>query len=173
MIDKFFKKDRKTVSIVVGIVITIIISIPIYNIVFKEVYYLHKDSFVILKNKIRVKRIGSESVIQGFLRNYLAGSTDYKAKIPFTYETLLLSASHDKDKKILVLNWNSYFYKALEKDIVEEEIKLLLFSLKRNFNISTVFFLVEGAPINISLGDIDLSREINPQNINLEKNIKK
>ena len=132
----------------------------------KPVYYINKDQGFIFSERIEVRTIGIESKIQAFLRAYLAGSQNYKAKIPFTYETRLISASHDKDKKTLVLNWNSYFYRALEQKNVDKDIEILLNSLKKNFSIDKVYFLVEGARLvvdwqNKSLGDGIELNEIN------------
>lgn len=167
-------KNKKAIAIFfISIVFTIALSLQIYNWTTKKVYYLNKDTHEVIFDRIYTKRVGSESAIQSFLRRYLAGDTDYKAKMPFSYETRLLSASHNEKADVLVLNWNSYFYKALEQDTADLEIELLLLSLKQNFSISTVFFLVEDAVIHISWESLDLSQGIDLQNLDLEKNLKK
>lgn len=130
----------------------------------KPVYYINKDQGIICSERIKMHTIGVESEIQAFLRTYLAGSQHYKTKIPFTYETRLISASHDKDQKTLILNWNSYFYRALEQKNIDKDIEVLLKSLKKNFSIDRVYFLVEGSKLvvdweNKSLGDgIELNK---------------
>ncbi len=130
----------------------------------KTVYYINKDKGAIYSERIKIRTVSVESNIQSFLRTYLAGSQNYKTKIPFTYETRLISASHDKDEKTLILNWNSYFYRALEQKDVDKDIEVLLKSLKKNFSIDKVYFLVEGSELvvawqNKSLGDgIELNK---------------
>ena len=130
----------------------------------KPVYYIDKDQGTVFSERIEVRTIGIESKVQAFLRVYLAGSKNYKAKIPFTYETRLISTSHDKDEKILILNWNSYFYRALEQKNIDKDVEVLLKSLKKNFSIDKVYFLVEGSKLvvdwqNKSLGDgIELNK---------------
>ncbi|MDK2819174.1 MAG: GerMN domain-containing protein [Spirochaetota bacterium] len=131
-----------------------------------NVYYIEKDKGIVFSEKIFVYTIGLESDIQSFLRAYLTGSQNYKAKIPFTYETRLISVSHDKNKKILILNWNSYFYRALEQKDSDREIKILLKSLKHNFSIDKVYFLVEGSKLAIELQDNILGDGIELNQIN-------
>ena len=130
----------------------------------KTVYYINKDKGTIYSERIDVRNVGIESDIQSFLRSYLVGSQNYKTKIPFTYETRLISASHDKNENTLILNWNSYFYRALEQKNIDKDIEVLLKSLKKNFSIDKVYFLVEGSKLvvdwqNKSLGDgIELNK---------------
>lgn len=113
----------------------------------RPAYYLNKNTHKILKTRIKNKPIEMESAIQTYIREYLAGSIDYNTKIPFTSDTILLSISHDQNHSVLILNWNAYFYKALEQENIDEEIELLLKSIKKNFSINKVFFLVEGSKI--------------------------
>ncbi len=159
MISAFAKKHRKIIlRTCLVLVFFIIFSWGKYLFETKSVYYLNKDQGTVFSERINVDIIGIESDIQSFLRSYLAGSQDYKAKIPFTYETRLISASHDKDEKTLILNWNSYFYRALEQKNVDKDIEVLLNSLEKNFSIDKVYFLVEGSKLavdwkNKSLGD--------------------
>ena len=130
----------------------------------KTMYYINKDKGTVYSERIEVHTVGIESNIQSFLRTYLAGSQNYKTKIPFTYETRLISASHDKKEKTLILNWNSYFYRALEQENIDKDIEVLLKSLKKNFSIDKIYFLVEGSKLvvdwqNMSLGDgIELNK---------------
>ena len=159
MISAFAKKHRKIIlRTCLVLVFFIIFSWGKYLFETKSVYYINKDQGLVFSERINVDIIGIESDIQSFLRSYLAGSQDYKAKIPFTYETRLISASHDKDEKTLILNWNSYFYRALEQKNVDKDIEVLLNSLEKNFSIDKVYFLVEGSKLavdwkNKSLGD--------------------
>ena len=159
MISAFAKKHRKIIlRTCLVLVFFIIFSWGKYLFETKSVYYLNKDQGTVFSERINVDIIGIESDIQSFLRSYLAGSQDYQAKIPFTYETRLISASHDKDEKTLILNWNSYFYRALEQKNVDKDIEVLLNSLEKNFSIDKVYFLVEGSKLavdwkNKSLGD--------------------
>ena len=132
----------------------------------RDVYYVNKDQGTIYSERIEVHTVGIESDIQSFLRSYLAGSQNYKTKIPFTYETRLISASHDRDEKTLVLNWNSYFYRALEQKNVDKDIEVLLKSLKKNFAIDKVYFLVEGSKLVIDWQGNSLGNGIELNKIN-------
>ena len=158
-ISTFVKKHIKPILKACLVVLCFIVfSWGKYLIQTKSVYYLNKDQGTVFSERIDVDVIGVESKMQAFLRSYLAGSQDYKAKIPFTYETRLISASHDKDEKTLILNWNSYFYRALEQKGVDKDIEILLKSLEKNFSIDKTYFLVEGSKLTVdwknkSLGD--------------------
>ena len=155
----FIKKHMKIIlKFCLAVLCFILLSWGKYLFETNSVYYINKDQGIVFSERINVHTIGIESKIQAFLRAYLAGSQDYKAKIPFTYETRLISASHDKDEKTVILNWNSYFYRALEQKNVDKDIEVLLNSLKKNFSIDKVYFLVEGSKLavdwkNKSLGD--------------------
>ncbi|MGL4677160.1 MAG: GerMN domain-containing protein [Brevinema sp.] len=169
----FTNQHKKNIRLVIiGSIIVLSLSITKYIFSTKNVYYLNKDSHRLIHNRIVSKALGSESSIQAFLRHYLSGSSDYKAKIPFTHETRLLTVSHDRQEKVLILNWNSYFYKVLEQDTAEQEITLLLFSLKKNFSIETVLFLVEGSPLIWNWKNHDLGNGISINEVFLEKNKK-
>ncbi|MGL5955320.1 MAG: GerMN domain-containing protein [Brevinema sp.] len=161
---------KKSILLVItGIIVIISLLITWYLFSTKSVYYINKDNHTLIYDRIVSKPLKTESPIQAFLRTYLSGASDYKAKIPFTYETRLLTISHDQQENVLILNWNAYFYKALEQDTAEQEITLLLCSLKKNFPLRTVFFLVEGSPLIWSWKNDDLGSGIEMNKVILEK----
>lgn len=142
-------KKRSFMIIVVSgaIALLILVQQSVSFFTTREVYYIYKDYQEVFVERIPVKRISTESDLQAFVRSYFVGSHEYQAKLPFTHETQILSISHDIQRKILVLNWNSYIYKALEQSGADLDVQLFLKSLKKNYQVEKVYFLVEGAPL--------------------------
>lgn len=155
------KPLKKKIFVSVAVYLCVILAVSIHRqFTTKVAYYLHKDTGVTLKERIKVNKIGFESDIQSFMRSYLSGSKNYNVKIPFTYNVRVIGINHSQNNKVLVLNWNSYFYKVLEDKQSEKEIELLLLTLKNNFNVDIVYFLVEGAGILVKLEKLDLGMGI-------------
>ncbi len=132
-------------------------------------YYLNKDTGMVITSLLPKKSIDTESSLQTYIRRYLAGSPDYRIKLPFALDVELINANHDDGKNILILNWNTAFYKFLESDTAEREINLLLSSIKRNARVKEVYFLVNGESVEFTGDSYDLSGVINMKDVVLKK----
>jgi len=136
----------KLIIIYVAIIIVLFLSIKhIFYLLTTDVfYYQHKDfPNEIIQERRQIKKIENESYTQAMIRIYLSGSIYYTGKMPFSYDIKVISISHGRDNKILILNWNNYFLRDINQRIVTRDIELLLKTIKRNSNIGKVYFLIE------------------------------
>ena len=133
-------------------------------------YYADKDKSTEFTETQRIKKVSNESSLQASISQYLKGSYNYKGKIPFIPFTQIIDISHNAAEGIVILNWNSYFYKALESPTIEQDIKLLLKTMAKNYPVETVYFFVEGVNLNnVFWMDLNLGQGLDLKNLTLKK----
>lgn len=142
------------------IIIVLCISYFFIFMLSKTFYYMDKDTFKQISEQRYIIKGKQETFLQALLRTYLDGSNTYIGKIPFMHDSSLLSISHDRNKKILVLNWDPNFVKVSEQPLFEKDITYLLKTIKKNTTIQKVYFVINNNVLSIPWKNQDLSSGI-------------
>ncbi|MGL4563352.1 MAG: hypothetical protein ACRCVW_05815 [Brevinema sp.] len=157
-----YQQYRKYIHMIFLLVALLLVFsiVSFFSLLTKTFYYINKDNQTPITEYRKVARIKEYSNIENILRTYLNGSLDYKGYIPFMNLSHLISVSYDLKKKVLVLNWDTYFLSIINNKYFDSDIYYLLKTIKKNTHFHKVYFLVNNHTVDIAWRHYNLSSGI-------------
>lgn len=147
---KHLRFYRKEIFITLGLVIVLWGSYKGIGLIgTRAFYYQNQFQSGIITDRRRIKTIPPESSLQAYVRMYFSGGQGYQARLPYEGRQRILGIYHDAAKDTLVINWAEGFASSWQEGTLKQDTKLFFRSLKKNFPIKNVRFLVEGRPAGL------------------------
>lgn len=161
---------RKEVLITLGLIVAFYGSYKGVGLIGTRVfYYQNQFQSGIITDRRRIKTIPPESSLQAYVRMYFSGGQVYQARLPYEGRQRILGIYHDAAKDTLVIDWAAGFASSWQDDTLKEDTELFFQSLKKNFPIKNVRFLVEGRPAGLKWNEysfdtgVPVGEEISPK----------
>ncbi|MGL5721750.1 MAG: hypothetical protein ACRCY4_05055 [Brevinema sp.] len=167
----YIKNHRK---ILIKIGLSIVVVIATYTSVFflttKPFYYGDRlNDGKIIVERMKVSSFDSESELQAYVRQYLIGNANYQIKLPYNSAGRIMGIYHDTSTENLVINWNPEFYVSWEEGLNMEDTLLFFYSIKKNFPVKTIRYLIDGRSIPITWEEQRLDEGINLDTVAIQK----
>ncbi|MGL5254946.1 MAG: hypothetical protein ACRC9L_08145 [Brevinema sp.] len=160
-------------KISLGILSLVILLFGIHFWATKPFYYGDRlNSNRIITERMSLRLFSSESDLQAYIRQYFLGNDNYQIRLPYNSVGRMIGIYHDTPKETLIINWNSEFYLSWQEGVPTRDTQLFFYSIKRNFPVKTIRYLIDGRSIPILWEEQRLDLGVNIESITIQKNKK-
>lgn len=139
------------------LILFVMLFIIYYSFTSNKFVYIDRNRDLVYTESRHIPILFLEKKLVYLVRNYLAGSLDYKGRVPFSEKSVLKHISYNKHTKDLVLDWDMFFYKHMLDSQGQSDMEVFLETIKLNTDVKMIYFLIEGKQIPIFYNNLSLS----------------